>query len=76
MAIERGIRIVKHGPGYRDVDVYDLETGEKLTNIYAVEFVADAALDPIVKVRITAQIPVEYEGPAEFVAPPELEVTQ
>ena len=71
MAEIHGVRIVKHGPRQRDVDVFDLETGEKLTNVYAVELVADAATAPLLKVRITADIPVEYEGPAEIVAPGE-----
>lgn len=71
MAEIHGVRIVKHGPRQRDVDVFDLETGEKLTNVYAVELVADAATAPLLKVRITADIPVEYEGPAEIVTPEE-----
>lgn len=69
----RGVRIVKHGPRRRAVDVFDLETGEKLLNVHAVELVVDPARSPMTLVRITADIPFEYEGPATFVASGEAE---
>lgn len=64
MARIPNIKIVA-GESKHDVTIYNLDTGEAISNIYAIELVADANDSPVMKVRITAGIKFEYEGPAE-----------
>lgn len=66
----RGVKIVKK-PGIRHkwaFDVYDLETGEQLEDIYEVEFMVNREVSTI---RITSGAPWVYEGEATFVTPEE-----
>ncbi len=66
MPTSRGVRIVKHGHTVsgRDVDVFDLETGAKLLNVYAVDIHISREQS---RCSVTTSDPVIYEGPAELV---------
>ena len=66
----RAVKIVKKEGTRRgyDVDVFDLETGEKLEDVYKVEF---CVTRDIATIRITSGAPWVYEGPAEIITPEE-----
>lgn len=67
----RGVKIVRN-QGNRarwNVDVFDLETGEKLTDIYEVDLGITREAQTI---RITSGAPWVYEGQAEFETPQEV----
>ncbi len=67
----RGVKIVCKANGVRrrnDVDVFDLETGEKLTDIYEVDLGITREAQTV---RITSHADWVYEGPADFVTPEE-----
>ena len=66
----RAVKIVKkegtrHG---KDVDVFDLETGDKLDDIYEVTF---KITRDIATIQITSGAEWVYEGPAIFLTPEE-----
>lgn len=65
MARIPNIKLVVGEGGKRDVTAYDADTGEAITNIFAISFNIDANADPIVHVDIKAGITVEYDGPAD-----------
>lgn len=68
MPKSRGVRIVKQ-PGnrsWRDVDVYDLETGAKLLNVYRIQIDISPDGHPAAMITLTTGDDWEYEGPAEF----------
>lgn len=67
----RGVKIVCKANGVRrrnDVDVFDLETGEKLTDIYEVDLGITREAQTV---RITSHADWVYEGPATFMTPEE-----
>ncbi len=71
---DRGVRIVKKAGNRsnRNVDVYDLETGEKILNVYRVHIdVMPASSLEAAQITLTTGDAFEYEGPAEFVTPEE-----
>lgn len=69
MPKDRGVRIVRP-PGSRDwrsVDVYDLETGAKILNVYRVQIdIHPAQQIAATTITLTTGDAWEYEGPAEF----------
>ncbi len=68
----RGVKIVCKANGARrrnDVDVFDLETGEKLTDIYEIDLGVTREAQTI---RVTSGAPWVYEGQAEFETPQEI----
>lgn len=67
----RGVKIVCKANGVRrrnDVDVFDLETGEKLTDVYEVDLGITREAQTV---RITSHADWVYEGPATFMTPEE-----
>lgn len=69
----RGVRVVR-AEGMRrpwDVNVFDLESGEKLTDIYRVHFDVSAE---VARIEIVSGAPWVYEGPADIFAPEETDI--
>lgn len=56
-----GIKVVNTTGNPYDTDVYDLETGDKLTNVKMVDVSASRGR---LEVTIVAEMGFEYEGPA------------
>lgn len=50
------------GPSKNDVKVFNLDTGEAITNVYSIDFNLVAGASPVVQVNITAGVKIEYEG--------------
>jgi hypothetical protein len=59
----RGVRLVSQGSG-RTAEVFDLETGEKLLNVYRIQLDFSR---PSPTVVLHLDTPFVYEGPAQIV---------
>lgn len=70
MSKQRGVRVVKtsHSHLARDVDVFDLETGAKLLNVYQIDINVNRGISEI---TIVTSDPFVYEGPATLISPEE-----
>lgn len=62
----RSIKVVSKGKNRGDVDVYDLETGSKISGVYSVHVDISKGVN---RVTIETADPFVYEGPAGLVDP-------